>query len=97
MNSNYRVKRETGEKPVRSRHCKLGVWSGMHKHDHWETGKIGAYVERKSGNLPVIWYRNIDSRSRVIGRTVFSDRPFTLLRAFFMWNCNYVFVLRKFC
>lgn len=41
----HEVKRETGEKPVRSRHCKLGVWFCMHKHDHWETGKIESYVE----------------------------------------------------
>ena len=39
------VKRETGAKPVRSRHCKQGVWFCMRKHDHWETGKIEAYVD----------------------------------------------------
>lgn len=33
------VKRETGESPVRSRHCKQGVWNKVHMHSHWETGK----------------------------------------------------------
>ena len=33
------VKRETGESPVRSRHCKRGAKSQACTRGHWETGK----------------------------------------------------------
>lgn len=35
------LKRETGESPVRTRHCNKGATP----RNHWETGKIGTCVD----------------------------------------------------
>ena len=46
-------KRETGENPVRSRHCKRGAKANS---GHWPEGREGSMdaMIRKSGNLPVV-------------------------------------------
>ena len=46
-------KRETGENPVRSRHCKRGAKANS---GHWPEGREGSMdaMIRKPGNLPVV-------------------------------------------
>ena len=43
-------KREAGESPARSRHCKQGARPLC----HWETGKAADALICKPGNLPVV-------------------------------------------
>ena len=70
------VKRETGERPVRTRHCKRGVYGAcIWVQPLMEVGgrKLGRppYTEiREPGNLPFCWYGKNTSRSRVIDCTV---------------------------
>ena len=65
-------KSETGEKPVRTRHCErihrscVSTESEVVLDIHWETGKEILCKIYKSGNLPIVGTGNRNSRSRVI-------------------------------
>lgn len=50
-------KRETGENPVRSRHCKWGVYDCGSKQFTGKLGRISYTWIYKSGNLPVVGTR----------------------------------------
>ncbi len=64
-----RVKRETGGRPVRTRHCEYGVWLSFRLESLGKTGKADGHVLMyEPGDLPFIGTGR-DSGSRVIDRT----------------------------
>ncbi len=79
------VKRETGEKPVRTRHCKYGVSSW----NQWSLENSGKACDDmrmyEPGNLPWNRYWNF-SGSRVIDRTVYAGH----------WPCVFCALLTHF-
>ena len=68
------VKRETGARPVRTRHCKQGIrLSFRDKRRHWETGKTdGRVVICKPGDLPFVGTGLYPGHEEL---TVLFDRP----------------------
>ena len=81
------VKRETGESPVRTRHCEQGISES--RKGHWITGRqLADVMICESGDLPGV-YMEENSGPRVIGCTKMEYiilRPFYTLLRMISWK-----------
>ena len=89
MHESEPVKRETGENPVRTRHCEQGI-SGSEK-CHWITGRQISDVKIcESGDLPGVYMEEIPDHEELVvqkwKKIIKIIRPFYTLLRMISWK-----------